>query len=189
MTTPDYKLVMVNNINVPQEWFNNCDPDEVQFCKDSIEKVGTALVPFVLMRDSNDYGVLKYTLMHEQQTAMLIAYYQVGNPSSCPAIVLDSDPEAIEFDLDGIEYSMEQLDYCFGTQPELEFDENPSEYNKVEVFEVGDYYLVVVHFNYRHEGNTYSRLLSKCPKDDYLDKLRDVDRETYFNVAQWALKK
>jgi len=191
-TTPDYKLVSATNIVVLEQWKEDVDPQEVLACKASLKAVGTTLIPFIVVRINNDRGVLKYRLLHESQTAMYLAYCDLPKEalSACPAIVInESRADTIKLDAQSTYAALAQLDYCFGTEPEEQFEECPASYNDVQVFEVADYFLVVVHFNYRHDGPKFSRLLSKMPTDDYIEKLQDVDRQSYFEVAQWAIKK
>lgn len=187
-TQPDYKLVSISNIVVLEQWKEDVDPQEVLACKASLKAVGTTLIPFVVVRTATK----RLRLLHESQTAMYLAYCDLPKEalSACPAIVInESRTDTIKRDPQFEYDALAQLDYCFGTEPEPEFEECPASYNDVQVYQVDQYFLVVVKFNYRHDGNTYSRLLSKCPSDDYLDKLRDIDRESYFHVAQWAIKK
>lgn len=187
-TTPDYKLVSATNIVVLEQWKEDVDPQEVLTCKASLKAVGTTLIPFVVVRTATK----RLRLLHESQTAMYLAYCDLPKEalSACPAIVInESRADTIKRDPQFEYDALAQLDYCFGTEPEEQFEECPASYNDVQVFEVADYFLVVVHFNYRHDGPKFSRLLSKMPTDDYIEKLRDVDRQSYFEVAQWALKK
>jgi len=155
-TTPDYMTLLAAHISIPERFIADCQPEEINDCKASLEKLGTTLIPFVVARTGNDRVMQKYKLVHQAQTAMMMAYLSQGKLTKCPAIVLK-----YENSHDYEESALAQLDYCFGTEPEEQFEECPASYNDVQVFEVSDYFLVVVHFNYRHDGPKFSRLLSK----------------------------